>query len=168
MVWPRPHVGRRTVAMWLSSFVLKDTAKYIFSRWMVLWRDCSSPCQEPITGDPIGREMENGSISILTEVADPFNCGRYHSREDFLSRSPKMAACLAPNLRTGDFSITRSLACRGYGRCHCEAGKKPASWINRTGSSPSRPAEHSLPGGTGRWLGTEFTSSISSPITTPL
>src|SRR6266576_148614 len=127
MVWPRPHVGRRTVAMLLSSFVLKDTAKYIFSRWMVLWRDCSSPCQEPITGDPIGRAMENGSISILTEVADPFNYGRYN----------------------------------------CEAGKKPASWINRTGSSPSRPAEHSLPGGTGRWLGTEFTSSISSPITTP-
>src|SRR5712691_6293179 len=75
-----------------------------------------------------------------------------------------MAACLEPNLRTDAFFITRSLACQAYGRCHCRAGKKPAFWINPTGSSPSHPEEHSLPGGTGHLVGTEFTSSISRVI----
>ena len=67
-----------------------------------------------------------------------------------------------PNLRTDAFFITRSLTCRAYGRCHCRAGKKPAFWINPTGSSPSHPVEHPLPGGTGHLVGMEFTSSISS------
>ena len=40
MAWPQPHVGRRTATILPSSFVPKDTAKYIFSRWMVL---CARP-----------------------------------------------------------------------------------------------------------------------------
>src|ERR1700675_3883933 len=68
MVWPQPHVGRRTVAILLSSFARKNTAKYIFSRWTVPWRGCWPPCREPITEGPIGREMENGSISTPTDL----------------------------------------------------------------------------------------------------
>ena len=50
--------------------------------------------------DPIGRVMENGSTSIPTEEANPFNYGRYQSTEAPLSRSQRMEAYLPPNLRT--------------------------------------------------------------------
>ena len=84
-----------------------------------------------------------------------------------------MVACLAPNLRTDGFFITRSTKRKAYGRCRCRAGKKNAFWIKPgrrngiTGPSP-RPVftlfEHREAGGALIFFdfGTGRTTTIST------
>jgi hypothetical protein len=74
------------VARSLSSFDPSNTAKYMLRRLEGARLGFWKPSPDPITVDPIGREMESGFISTLTEVAGHFNYGRYNSTEDPLSR----------------------------------------------------------------------------------
>jgi len=79
MVRLEPRVGRRDGHYIAFEFRPKEHSEYIFSRWVEACRGCWPPYQERITEGPIGREMESGFISTLTEVAGRFNYGRYNS-----------------------------------------------------------------------------------------
>src|SRR5215469_17014681 len=125
MALREPSIGRRTAAILPSSFDLRNTAKYIFSKLGWAYQGCSLPYRALIMGGPVGHGMGNGCISIPTGV-DRFNCGRHNSTGVRLSSSPETVACLRWSLRIDAFFTTRKLTFQVYGECHCKAGKKPA------------------------------------------